>query len=337
MKILFASSEVGLGHITRDLHLAMHMPWASVTWVTGGLALRYLEERNAPIHKVSYIRQDLTRCIEALFRGGVFKPSYSALGSLVKAARLNAETLKENLNLDEYDGVVADEFWDLVLYKSIPCRSVFITDFIKFKPISSFVQHLFSPFVNRSLSNALRKFDIRLYIGLDSSVKHDRFEHYGQIFTHNYNPRVVEDGGAVISVGGTSAGAVLIEKATGVLKRLKLDYDILGPPPWYKSDPLTYIASSRLVITLGGYSTLIEVARFRKRAIITPLGRDFEQRDNAKVFEGRSGYRVIPLNELNEKILRRYVEETLQETPDPPKFIDASETIAARIRECIKS
>ena len=313
------------------------MPWASVTWVTGGLALRYLEEKNAPIHKVSYIRQDLGRYIEALFKGGVLKPSYSTLRGLVKVGRLNANTLKENLNLDEYDGVVADEFWDLVLYKSIPCRSVFITDFIKFKPISSLVQHLFLPFVNRSLSKALRKFDLRLYIGLDSSVKHDGFEYYGQIFTHNSDPSEDEGGGAVISVGGTSAGAVLIEKATEVLKWLKLDYDILGPPPCYKSDPLTYIASSKLVITLGGYSTLIEVARFRKRAIITPLGRDFEQRDNAKMFDGRSGYRVIPLDKVNERILRKYVQETLEETPDPPKFIDASEMIAARIREYIKS
>jgi len=313
------------------------MPWASVTWVTGGLALRYLEERNAQIHKVSYVRQDLGRCIEALFRGGVLKPSYSALRELVKAARLNADTLKENLNLDEYDGVVADEFWDLVLYGSIPSHSVFITDFIKFKPFSSMVQHLFLPFVNRSLSKAIRKFDLRLYVGLDPSVKHDGFEYYGQVFTHSSDPSEDRNGGAVICVGGTSAGVLLIEKASEVFRRLNLDYDILGPPPYFKSDPLTYIASSKLVITLGGYSTLIEVARFRKRAIITPLGRDFEQRDNAKVFEGRSGYRVIPLNELNEKILRRHVEETLQETPNPPKFIDASETIAARIRECIKS
>jgi hypothetical protein len=313
------------------------MPWASITWVTGGLALRYLEEKNAPIHKVSYVRQDLGRCFEALFQGGVLKPSYSALRGLVIAGRLNADILKDNLNLDEYDGVVADEFWDMVVYKGIPSRSVFITDFIQFKPISSLVQHLFLPFVNRSLSKALRKFHLRLYVGLDSSVKHDGFEYYGQIFTHNSDPSQDEDGGAVISVGGTSAGTLLIEKASEVFKRLNIDYDILGPPPYYRSDPLTYIASSRLVITLGGYSTLIEVARFRKRAIITPLGRDFEQRDNARVFDGRSGYRVIPLDKVNEDTLRKYVEETLKETPNPPEFIDASGMIAARIRECIKS
>lgn len=91
----------------------------------------------------------------------------------------------------------------------------------------------------------------------------------------------------------------------------------MGPPPFYKSDPLTDIASSDLLITLGGYSTLIEVARFKKRAIITPLGRDFEQHGNAKLFEGRSGYRVKPLHQVDEKMLCRYVKEVLDEEPNP--------------------
>lgn len=83
MKVLFTSSEVGLGHITRDFHLTQHMPWAEITWVTSGLALRYLEERGADIHQASYVRQDLSRYVEALFEGGVLKPGYRTLRGLV--------------------------------------------------------------------------------------------------------------------------------------------------------------------------------------------------------------------------------------------------------------
>ena len=336
MRILFASSEVGLGHITRDIHLAQHMPWANVSWITSGLALRYLEEKNVDIHPVSYMRQDLNRYFEKLFENGVFKARYSALKSLAKAGRLNANTLLENVDLLDYDLLIADEFWDLVVCENIHCKSVFITDFIKFKSVSSLIQKLILPFVNRSLSKGLEKFDIRLYVGLDPNVKMNGFEHYGQLFTHGSIGVEGVGGGAVISIGGTSVGSLLVDKAAEALKSLQIEYSVLGPPPYYKSDPLLYIASSDLVITLGGYSTLIEVARFKKRAIITPLGMDFEQYDNARLFEGRSGYRVVPLHQLDEKMLSGYVKEVLDETPDPPRFMDGSEFIAARIKELVK-
>lgn len=138
---------------------------------------------------------------------------------------------------------------------------------------------------------------------------------------------------AIVSIGGTLAGAVLLDKVAPALRALGIDYKILGPPPNFVPNPLDYIASSDLVVTLGGYSTLIEVARYRKRAVVTPLGGDFEQRDNAEVFKGRDGYRVIPLNEVNEELLQRYVKEVLEETPDPPRFTDGAREIASRIRE----
>ncbi|MEM1995240.1 MAG: glycosyltransferase [Nitrososphaerales archaeon] len=332
MRILFASSEVGLGHITRDLYLAKRMTWARITWLTSGLALRYLEAKGVEIHPASYLREDLGRYVEALFVNGVLKPSYSGLVKLVDAGRRNAETILSSVNLSEYDVVLADESWDFVASDGIGCKSVFITDFVRFKPQASLLQYLALPFVNRELAKALRKFDLKIYVGLDPRLKTDDFEFYGQIFTHDYEVEVGGWDGAVINLGGTSAGNVLLEKAVPVLKRLGVDYKILGPEPHFVVDPLSYLASSKLVLTLGGYSTLLEVARFKRRAVITPLGRDFEQRDNARMFEGRSGYRVIPLDRVDEEVLLKYVKEVLDETPEPPVFTDGSEAIASKVR-----
>lgn len=137
---------------------------------------------------------------------------------------MNANTLTENVNLLDDDLLIADEFWDLVVCKDILCRSVFITDFIRFKPMSSLTQHLVLPFINRGLRRALRKFDLKVYVGLSPNVKMDSFEYYGQIFTHNSSVVEGNGEGVLISIGGTSAGFLLVEKAAKALKTLQIDY-----------------------------------------------------------------------------------------------------------------
>ena len=60
------------------------------------------------------------------------------------------------------------------------------------------------------------------------------------------------------------------------------------------------------------------------------------QYDNVRVFEGRSGHRVAQLRQTRGKMLCGYVEDVLGEIPDPIKFIDGSEVIAAKIKELVR-
>ena len=58
-KILYASSSVGLGHVTRDLHLSKYIDWGEVTWLSAGQALMYLESRKLDVLPVSHRLMDL--------------------------------------------------------------------------------------------------------------------------------------------------------------------------------------------------------------------------------------------------------------------------------------
>jgi UDP-N-acetylglucosamine:LPS N-acetylglucosamine transferase len=115
---------------------------------------------------------------------------------------------------------------------------------------------------------------------------------------------------------------------------IKLGFEVvfIGGEGHFYAYPLTYIANAKAIITLGGYSSLIELARFRKRGIIIPLGEHFEQEDNARLFMGRSGYRVLPINKIDIYSVERYLEEIIVEDPDPPRFKDAAKIISSRIQ-----
>jgi UDP:flavonoid glycosyltransferase YjiC (YdhE family) len=336
MKVLFASSGVGLGHIVRDLHLSKHMHWADITWLTSGTALRYLEAKGVKIHEASYAMEGLNKLIEDVFEEGRLKIGPKKVLKLYNVVKGNAKKLKELVDLDHFDGIIADEFWELLLMERSKARIAFITDFINFKPQKgSILQNILIPYVNRALHKNLNEFNARIYVGL-GPITDEEFEFYGQLFTHEGDFELLGEEFVLINLGGTFAGKILLNKALPLLKRLGFKTKVIGPSEYFIPNPLSYIASSKLVISMAGYSSLIELSRFRKRGIIVPLGGDFEHMDNAEAFKDRPGYRIIPCDRLHEGLLARAIKEVLGEEPTPPEFKDGAERISERLKKLLE-
>ncbi len=335
MRLLFLSSSVGLGHIVRDVYLSRFIGWANVTWITSGISLKYLEARKVKIHPVSYDLEGLDRAVEDLFYDGRLKIGIDGVKGLYHIVKRNAYRLAAAVDFDDYDGLVADEFWEILLMDNPSVKSIFITDFLRFKPNkSSVLQLLIIPYLNRSIYGRLRRFSARIYCGL-KALHNQEFEFYGQIFTHDYEPRGHVKDSVLINLGGTSVGKPLLRRILPALRDLGLKFKVIGSPKYFDPNPLNQIFSSNLIICMAGYSSLIEISRFRKRAIIIPLAGDFEHIDNAEVFRGKSGYRIIPSDKLERRSLIDSIENVLKENPEPPIFKDGSEMISERIKSIL--
>lgn len=331
--MLFTSSGVGLGHIVRDFHLSKYMHWANITWITSGMALKYLEAKRVRIHEASYMIKGLDKLVEDMFKEGRLKLEFRNVFKLYNTVKENAKKLQELLNFDDFNGIIADEFWELLLMRRPNVKIVFITDFLNFKPQEgSILQNFLIPYVNRALYRNFKEFDGRIYVGL-RPISTREFEFYGQLFTHEKEFKYMEGGEFIlINLGGTFAGKVLLDKALPLLEKLGFNVKVIGPSGYFTPNPLSYIASSKLVICMAGYSSLIELSRFKKRGIIIPLAGDFEHMDNAEVFKDKAGYRIIPCDKLEERSLAQSIKEVLNEEPKPPEFRDGVESISKRLK-----
>lgn len=298
--------------------------------MTTGTALRYLQVKGVEIHPASYRLESINNVMGSLFRGGMLRLRIGKLLGLYDLVKRNSRALRTAVEWEKYGGVVADEFWELLLARpDIP--GAFITDFSRFgTQQGSLSQRLVVPYVNMRLRAALEAFDSRIYVGLAPRVG-EEFEFYGQLFTHTDRFEVADEGFVLVNLGGTLAGRKLLEEAMPVLDEMDLAFRVIGPSEHFVADALGLVASAKVVLSLAGYGSLIEISRFGRRAIITPLGGDFEQAMNARIFSGRAGYRVLPLDRVNGRSLRRLLTEVLVEKPDPPSFSNAANRISHRL------
>ena len=331
-KILYASSSVGLGHVTRDIHLSKYLNWGDISWLSAGQALKYLESRNLEILDTSYRLTDLGKTLKHLAENGSIKMTLGGGKRVYDTIKSNAEKIAEEVDLYSYDLLIADEFWELLFQGYLDIPSVFITDFIRFKSIGrNIIGKIILPLVNREIYRRMMRFSIRIFIGFKWEGD-DAFEYYGQVYTHDEDAETFDGGYILVNIGGTDIGRTILDAVLPVLTQLNIEYKVIGGTTLFKSNPVKDIAGASLVISLGGYGSLLEIARYRKRGVIIPLGNHFEQIDNSRIFIGRRGYRVIPYEKLNRDILLNSIRAILAEEPDPPEFRDASKEIAMRIR-----
>jgi len=122
----------------------------------------------------------------------------------------------------------------------------------------------------------------------------------------------------VISIGGTSAGIFLIEKALEVISKMNQDVEtvlVAGPAVDRKFENVKnlgfvdnlheIIFAADLIISLAGKSTIDEANAYGTPAIFIPIKGHFEQEDNAKeqgfVFEDIHRLEELIVNRLEEK------------------------------------
>ncbi len=330
VKILYMSSSVGLGHVTRDYRLALELERRGhiLTWVSSGVALDYLKSKGESLHPVSSELRSLGDQFEKFFKMGRLAPGIKNLTDLYRVVAYNRKKINE-IKLDDYDAVISDEGWETLGNSS--SKMLFITDFENFSGRFGTIGNYLVNRLNRWYQGNMAKNMANYYVGLIPPTS-KIFKYFGQLFTHNGNYPVPGDRNyALITLGGTRAAIDIAEK----IKRLDIKTILQSPYNGEKwNDPLPIMADASVVICMAGYGTLLEISIMKKRAIINVPFNDFEQESNAKIFTGRKGYRVIYMNE--DADYGHLIEEIKSEEPDPPVFRDSAVDLADNIETTIK-
>ena len=137
-KILFVSWQGGLGHVTRDLAIVKELrkqnPKANVSWLAHPLATKLIEHAGEKILPENQLGADYNEAAAQAIMG--FKLN------LVKFVKLsnkmfsqNAELFKETISKYDFDLVIGDESFEVVVALSnreiqLNCKMIMIEDFI---------------------------------------------------------------------------------------------------------------------------------------------------------------------------------------------------------------
>ncbi len=331
-RLLFVTSSVGLGHVTRDYRLSRELKsWADVTWLTAGGAARYLEMRGERLHELSWRLASIGDSLLHVIKGCRVRVGPVSAYRVYRDLARNAAIIRDHLDLEAFDLVVGDEPWELMMSGAVKGCSAVITDFESFRA-SGLVSGAVVSRVNSWLTSSFSRFRARFNVGLWGAPG-PLFKRPGNLFTHGgAYPEAAEEDLVVFNLGGTEAVAPLAEGIARRLEAAGLSVSTVGLPSRLVADPTREIARARVLVTLAGYGSLVEAAAMRKRTVILRIDGHFEHEENARAFEGRSGYRVLRCSEATPEAVLRAVNEVLAEMPDPPTVRDAATEIGEGLR-----
>jgi UDP-N-acetylglucosamine--N-acetylmuramyl-(pentapeptide) pyrophosphoryl-undecaprenol N-acetylglucosamine transferase len=301
--IIFFASPIGLGHATRDIAICEELKSLTkekILIITGRPAYdifsknRYLVDdvyspEKFDIDSLMQLRSPL----RWLFKYFMYyrKCKLIATGFVDK----NEDSL-----------IVSDEdFASIAVGEKRNRKRVLITDLLE----THFVKGIFSAIESRmniSMQNMLKKCN-RVIIP-DNGQDVDNISYVGPVVRNlSITDRAllrkklgIEKRTILVSIGGTSAGRYLIERALSAYKNLKMKTDLdllvaLGPSlSKYENNNTRYrnigfvdnlheyVCASDLVVSLAGRSTIDESLVYGTPGIFIPIKDHFEQEQNAK-------------------------------------------------------
>jgi len=328
MKILFGVCSWGLGHATRDLPLIREMikRGHKLTIVGRGRSLIFLEKElkencsylDIPDYSSPYSKRDLF-----VAKFVTYCPIY--INEIVE----EHTRIKKIIKRGGYERIISDNRFG-IYDKYIP--SFFISHQLRFivpgriKPLERATER-FNYFFKRKFCKFLVPDYSQNSLSGDLShnlkyFKEDKIEYLGPL--SDFKKRETEeDIDYFISLSGPEPQRTLLEKK--ILRQVSsLTGKIiitLGKPEVYKEEMkgniriFTFLDRkrqeeimnrSRLVITRPGYTTLMELALLRKKALLIPTPGQTEQIYLAKYHKEKGNFYSISQNKLN---LSRDVEE----------------------------
>ncbi|HEY7778008.1 MAG TPA: glycosyltransferase [Nitrososphaeraceae archaeon] len=322
--ILFFASPIGLGHATRDIAICEELKSLSkekISVVTGSPAFDIFLDYGYSVENVYNPEKfDIDNLMQL----------HSPLKWLFKYYmyyRRCKQIASNFLNKNREGLIISDEdFASIAIGESQNRKRVVITDLLE----THFVKGIFSPIesrMNKSMQNMLKKCNHVIIpdIGEDAG----NISYVGPIVRKLSNPNRsqlrrklgIEKRTILISVGGTSAGRYLIEKALSAYNNLLVEMDIdllvaMGPSISKLGDNATiyrnigfvhnlheYIYASDLVVSLAGRSTIDESLVYGTPGIFIPIKDHFEQEQNAR----KLGYSYEDISRL-ETLMRETIE-----------------------------
>jgi len=320
--LLFFSSPIGLGHVTRDIAISQNLPDISKKFVSGEGGFKLISEYgfegmdlyNPPPFHIE--KGKLQNPLKWLFK------YYSYYKECKKIASNIIENEKPHL-------VVSDEdFASLVVAQKKGIKTVLVTDILQSnfaKGIGSLVEKK----MNQAMKNIIEKCDLVIMpedgqsdgniVRVGPIVRDTQYTRDELRIKYAFDKKTI-----VVSVGGTSSGKFLVEKVIDNLKKIHIDVEVVlvsGPAlklSQYEVRNLGFvnnlheiIFASDLIISLAGKSTIDESRCYGTPGIFIPIKGHFEQEENAKEL----GY-------IHDDILRldSLIIEKINQKRDPQSF-----------------
>ncbi len=315
----FFSSPIGLGHVTRDIAIVNNFENISTNFVTGSGAAKILK-------KLDYNIQDVYNPPSFIIENGSLKNPAKWLWNYYQYYRDCKNISEKILQKDNPNLVISDEdFASLTVAQEMKIPTVLITDVFEThftKGIASFIEKK----MNKSMQEIIKKCDVVIFP--ENGDDHDNIKMVGPIIREMNSTREelrkkfsFEKKTILISIGGTSAGLFLIEKALENISKINQDLDIVlvsGPAVNKKYENVKnlgfvdnlheLIFAADVIISLAGKSTIDEAKAYGTPAIFIPIKGHFEQEDNAK----QLGFVFEDINRLQELILEKLEEKRIQ-------------------------
>ncbi|HEY5735645.1 MAG TPA: glycosyltransferase [Nitrosopumilus sp.] len=322
----FFSSPIGLGHVTRDIAIVNNFENISTNFVTGSGAARILE-------KLDYNVQDVYNPPLFTIENGTLKNPAKWLWNYYQYYRDCKNISEKILQKDKPNLVISDEdFASLTVAQKMKIPTVLITDVLEThftKGIASLIEKR----MNKSMQEIIKKCDTVIIPELGDDQ--DNIKRVGPIVREINSTRrelrkrfSFEKKTIIISIGGTSAGSFLIEKALEAIAKINQDIEVIlvsGPALNKKFENVKnlgfvdnlheLIFASDVVISLAGKSTIDETSVYGTPAIFIPIKGHFEQEDNAK----EEGFESGDINRLEELILEKLEAKRNQVNTDGAK------------------
>ncbi len=315
MNISFFSSPIGLGHVTRDIAITNNLKNISTNFVTGSAAAKLLK-------RLGYTVQDVYSPPSFVVKKGTLKNPARWLWSYYKYYRDCKAISKKIIQKDNPDLIISDEdFASLTVAQEMGIQTVLITDVLEThftKGLASLVEKK----MNKSMQKIIDKCDA--VILPETGKDEHNMKHVGPIVRQtNYTRKELrkkfsfEKNTIVISVGGTNAGAFLIQSVIDAISKINQDiHTVLVSGPAVNTEfanvrnlgfvdnlhELIYAAD--VLVSLAGRSTIDEANSYGTPAIFIPIKGHFEQEDNAK----KQGFVFEDIYRLEELILEKLAE-----------------------------
>jgi UDP-N-acetylglucosamine--N-acetylmuramyl-(pentapeptide) pyrophosphoryl-undecaprenol N-acetylglucosamine transferase len=346
--VLFFASPIGLGHATRDIAICEELKLFTgekITVITGSPAYDIFVNYGYSAQNV-YIPEkfdidssmQLHSPLKWLFKYFMYyrRCKQIATGFVDKARN---------------DLIVSDEdFASIAIGEKKDRKRVVITDLME----THFIRGVFTAIesrMNKSMQNMLAKCNRVIIPDLGEDV--DNISYVGPIVrklstTDRNQLRKklgIEKRTVLISIGGTSAGRHLIEKALNAYNKLssEMDLDLLvamGPSlSRFENNHTNYrnigfvdnlhefVYASDLVVSLAGRSTIDESHVYGTPGIFIPIKNHFEQEQNAR----KLGYSYEDISRL-ETLMQEKIDKG---RPNNPKLENGAQIAAKIIMEMI--
>ena len=316
IKSNFFSSPIGLGHVTRDIAIVKNFEKLSTNFITGSGAAKILKNLEFNVN-------DAYNPPSFVIENGQLKSPAKWLWSYYQYYKDCKSKSEKIIQTDNPKIVISDEdFASLSVAQKMKIPTVLVTDILEThftKGLASFIEKK----MNKSMKEIVEKCE--LVILPEDGEDRDNIKRVGPIVRQINSSREelrkrfeFEKKTVLISIGGTSAGIFLIEKALDAISKINQDLDVLlvsGPAVDKKFENVKnlgfvdnlheLIFASDLLISLAGKSTIDEAKAFGTPAIFIPIKGHFEQEDNARdigfVFEDIYRLDELILEKLEQK------------------------------------